>query len=362
MLTLVLVVLVIFLFLRNVSATIIPSLALPMSLIGTFAVMYVLGLQPRQPVADGAHALGRLRRGRRDRHAREHRPSHGEGRSRCSNAALDGSREIGFTIMSMTISLVAVFIPMLFLGGIVGRLFHEFAVTIGASILVSGFVSLTLTPMLCSRFLQPHARREARPVLRDHRGRVRAHARRSTSARSLGDGPPPDALAFSASFCSAPSCSFAIVPKGFMPSEDTAQLSATTETAQGTSFDDMVGTRGSWRRSCRPTRTSRASCRRSARAAATRRSNQGRFFMHLKDRRERTLERRRHRARAARASCRAFPACASSCRIRRRSRSAAARAKSLYQFTLQAPDIATLYHYAGDHRSEAARDLRTSPT
>ena len=80
-------------------------------------------------------------------------------------AALDGSREIGFTILSMTLSLAAVFIPVLFMGGIVGRLFHEFAVTIGVAILVSGFVSLTLTPMLCSRFLQPAGEEQPRPAL-----------------------------------------------------------------------------------------------------------------------------------------------------------------------------------------------------
>ena len=153
-LTLCLVVMVIFLFLRNISATIIPSLALPMSIVGTFAVMYLLGysldnlslmaltLSVGFVVDDAIVMLENI-----VRHIEMGKP--------VMQAALDGSGEIGFTILSMTLSLVAVFIPVLFMGGIVGRLFHEFAVTIGVAILVSGFVSLTLTPMMCSRFLRP---------------------------------------------------------------------------------------------------------------------------------------------------------------------------------------------------------------
>ncbi|MGZ4813453.1 MAG: efflux RND transporter permease subunit, partial [Terriglobales bacterium] len=155
-LSLVLVILVIFLFLRNVSATLIPSLALPFSLVGTFAVMYLLGysldnlslmaltLSVGFVVDDAIVMLENIVR----------HMEHGE---KPMQAAFRGSREIGFTIVSMTLSLAAVFIPVLFMGGIVGRLLHEFAVTIGAAILVSGVVSLSLTPMLCSRLLRPHA-------------------------------------------------------------------------------------------------------------------------------------------------------------------------------------------------------------
>ena len=152
LLALVLVVVVIFVFLRNVSATIIPSLALPMSIVGTFAVMYVFGYSLDNlslmaltlcvgfVVDDAIVMLENITR-------------HMEmGKSRMQ-ATLDGSKEIGFTIVSMTISLVAVFIPVLFMGGILGRLLHEFAVTIIVAVLISGFVSLTLTPMLCSRML-----------------------------------------------------------------------------------------------------------------------------------------------------------------------------------------------------------------
>src|SRR5712664_3580741 len=151
---LILVVLVIFLFLKNLSATVIPRIALPFSIIGTFSVMYLMGysldnlslmaltLSVGFVVDDAIVMLENIVR-------------HLEKGKRPMQAALDGAREIGFTILSMTLSLTAVFIPVLLMGGIIGRLFHEFAVTIGVAILVSGFVSLTLTPMLCSRFLRP---------------------------------------------------------------------------------------------------------------------------------------------------------------------------------------------------------------
>ena len=157
LLAIVLVVLVIFLFLRNLSATVIPSLALPMSIIGTFTAMYVLGysvdnlslmamiLAVGFVVDDAIVMLENIVR----------HMEHGES---VLQASLNGSQEIGFTILSMTFSLVAVFIPVLFMGGILGRLLHEFAVVITVAILVSGVVSLTLTPMLCSRFLRPHGK------------------------------------------------------------------------------------------------------------------------------------------------------------------------------------------------------------
>src|ERR1017187_3243980 len=152
-LTLALVVMGIFLFLRNFSATIIPSLALPMSIIGTFSVMYLLHysldnlslmaltLAVGFVVDDAIVMLENI-----VRHLEMGKPK--------LQAAIDGASEVGFTILSMTFSLAAVFIPFLFMGGIIGKLFHEFAVTIGVAILVSGFVSLTLTPMLSSRFLR----------------------------------------------------------------------------------------------------------------------------------------------------------------------------------------------------------------
>src|SRR5207247_5934711 len=154
-LTLGLVIMVIFVFLRNIWATIIPSLALPFSIIGTFAVMYLCGysldnlsmmaliLAIGFVVDDAIVVLENI-----VRHIEHGVPP--------MRAALEGAREVGFTVISMTISLAAVFIPLLFMGGILGRLFREFAVTISVAILISGVVSVTLTPMLASRFLRSH--------------------------------------------------------------------------------------------------------------------------------------------------------------------------------------------------------------
>jgi HAE1 family hydrophobic/amphiphilic exporter-1 len=154
-------------------------------------------------------------------------------------AALRGSREIGFTILSMTLSLVSVFIPVLFLGGLLGRLFHEFAVTIGVAILVSGVVSLTLTPMLCSRFLKPEGHKKHG---RFYNTTERAYERTlDVYMRSLEWAMQRRGLVmiFSAAILVGTGVLFVVVPKGFLPSEDTGRISATTETAEGTSYDNM---------------------------------------------------------------------------------------------------------------------------
>ncbi len=191
-----LVILVIFLFLRNVSATIIPSLALPMSIVGTFAVMYLLDysldnlslmaltLAVGFVVDDAIVVLENIVR-------------HMEEGENPYDAAVKGAQQIGFTIVSMTISLVAAFIPVLFMSGMLGRILREFAVTICVSILVSGFISLSLTPMLCSRYLRP-------PHDQKH------------------------------------GWFYSLVPKGFIPSEDTGQMLINTESAQGISYEQMV--------------------------------------------------------------------------------------------------------------------------
>ena len=169
---------VIFVFLRNVWATVIPSLALPFSIIGTFAVMYMLGysldnlsmmaliLSVGFVVDDAIVMLENIYR-------------HVEMGEDPLTASLVGSREIGFTIVSMTLSLAAVFIPVLFMGGVLGRLFREFSVTICVAILISGVVSVTLTPMLCSRFLKkPHKHGEESKFGQRHRAGLRQHAAR----------------------------------------------------------------------------------------------------------------------------------------------------------------------------------------
>jgi len=238
LLTIALVVMVIFLFLRNLSATIIPSLAVPLSIIGTFAVMYGLGytidiislmaltLCVGFVVDDAVVMLENIVR-------------HMEAGEDRMTAALKGAREIGFTILSMTLSLAAVFIPVLFMGGVVGRLLHEFAVVIGAAVIVSGIVSLTLTPMLCSRFLRP-----------PHGGHNRLYQlseRFFDGMRRVYDGSLKWTLrhrrttmvALLATFVLTVYL-FGVIRKGFIPNEDNGTIFAFTEAAQDISYDAMV--------------------------------------------------------------------------------------------------------------------------
>ncbi len=238
-LTLGLVVLVIYLFLRNVSATLIPSLALPFSIIGTFAVMYLLDysldnlsmmaliLSIGFVVDDAIVMLENIVR-------------HMEMGEQALPASLQGSREIGFTIVSMTLSLAAVFIPVLFMSGVLGRLFKEFAVTICVAILISGVVSVTLTPMLCSRFLRPpHEQRKSwfyRVTERMLDGMLRLYDR---TLQGVLRYRRTTMAAFFVVFA-ATAVMFIYIPKGFIPDQDTDQLIAITEAAQGTSFQQMV--------------------------------------------------------------------------------------------------------------------------
>jgi len=235
----VLVILVIFFFLRNVSATIIPSLALPMSIIGTFSAMYLLGysldnlslmaltLSVGFVVDDAIVMLENIVR-------------HSEMGKDRRQAAFDGSREIGFTILSMTLSLAAVFIPLLFMGGILGRLLHEFAVTITVAILVSGFVSLSLSPMLSSRFLKPprEGRRNRLYDLSERffDGMLRGY--KVSLSWVLGHGLLMLLLFVALLF--ATGYLFVVIPKDFIPSQDTGQIFGFTEGAQDISFESMV--------------------------------------------------------------------------------------------------------------------------
>ncbi|HCE42742.1 MAG TPA: acriflavine resistance protein B [Lentisphaeria bacterium] len=228
--SLILVVLVIWLFLRNVRATIIPSLALPMSIIGTFIIMYLLGynidnislmaltLSIGFVVDDAIVMLENI-----FRHAEMGKPAF--------QAALEGSKEICFTIISMTISLAAVFIPVLFMGGIVGRLFREFAVTIGVAVLVSGVVSLTLTPMMCSRFLGAHAvHRERRDTwfLKFYERTLRVVIRQKVLV-----------LLLSVAVLFVTVLLFKNIPKILLPEEDVGLIFGQTEGVQGISFESM---------------------------------------------------------------------------------------------------------------------------
>ncbi len=238
-LALALVVMVIFLFLRKTVATVIPSLTLPMAIVGTFSVMAVLDysldnlslmaltLAVGFVVDDAIVMLENI-----VRHLEMGKPP--------LQAALEGAREVGFTILSMTLSLAAVFIPLVFMGGIIGRLFREFAITIGVSILVSGFVSLTLTPMLCSRLLKAHGPEQHGRLFnateRIFQGMLRGYE------GSLGwvMRHRPLTLVFSVLILVFTVLLFNAVPKGLFPSDDTGLLNATTEAAQGTSFPEMV--------------------------------------------------------------------------------------------------------------------------
>src|SRR5215469_14554604 len=238
-LTIGLVVLVIFLFLRNVSATIIPSLALPMSIVGTFAIMYLLGysldnlslmaltLSVGFVVDDAIVMLENI-----VRHMEMGKPPY--------QAAVEGAKEIGFTIISMTISLAAVFIPVLFMGGIVGRLLHEFAVTIGVSILVSGFVSLTLTPMLCSRFLKAGSHQKHGYLYKKSEAVFDGMLRGYDWSLKKVMAHPFATLMLSFVVLGATVWLYISIPKGFLPSEDQGSIFAFTEGIQGISFDDMV--------------------------------------------------------------------------------------------------------------------------
>lgn len=238
LLTVCLVILVIFLFLRNISATFIASTALPLSIVGTFAAMKLLGhsldnlslmaltLAVGFVVDDAIVVLENI-----VRHMEMGKPR--------MQAAIDGGKEIAFTIISMTISLTAVFIPVLFMSGIVGRLFNEFAVVISVAILISGFVSLSLTPMMCSRFLKPPSE--------DH-GRLYNFFERGFDAvrdayRWTLDGVIRHRLAtVVVAFGTAAATYFVYVqlPVGFIPSQDTNQLSGTTEYSEDASFDVMA--------------------------------------------------------------------------------------------------------------------------
>jgi HAE1 family hydrophobic/amphiphilic exporter-1 len=239
LLALCLVVLVIFMFLRNLPATLIPSLALPMSIVGTFAVMYALDfsidnlslmaltLAVGFVVDDAIVMLENI-----SRHLEM-------GKDRLT-ATLDGAKEIGFTIVSMTLSLAAVFIPVVFMSGLIGRLLKEFAVTIVAAVLVSGFVSLSLTPMLCSRMLKPlHGGTHGRMYQAFERA---FDAMQSFYGRTLRVGVRHRFVVLLVFFGLVVATGFlgARIPKGFLPNDDTGQLFVFTQAAQDIGFDAMM--------------------------------------------------------------------------------------------------------------------------
>jgi len=239
LLTFVLVVFVIFIFLRSLAATLIPSVTLPVAIVATFAVMYLLDYSLDNLslmaltlcvgfiVDDAIVMLENISR-------------HMDMGKSAMRAAFDGSKEVGFTIVAMTVSLVAVFIPVLFMGGIVGRLLQEFSVTIAVAILVSCFVSLSLTPMMCSRFLKDtHHQKHGRLYnfaermfdgwlhLYDRTLRISLRHRFAT-------------FTFSLVVLAGTAYLFVLVPKGFLPTEDTSRFQVSLEGIQGIGFEELV--------------------------------------------------------------------------------------------------------------------------
>ena len=238
-LTVCLVVMVIFLFLRNISATLIPGVAVPLSIIGTFAVMYLLGyslnnlslmaltLSVGFVVDDAIVMLENIVRYMEMGHPR-------------MEAALLASKEIGFTIISMTISLVAVFIPVLFMGGIVGRLLHEFSVTIAVAILISGFVSLSLTPMLGSRFLRVSGQAHHGAIYRVLENGFNCLARWYDATLRIALHYQFATLMVAFAMLAGTLYLFFTMPTGFIPSQDSGFMFGVTMAGQDISFDAMA--------------------------------------------------------------------------------------------------------------------------
>jgi HAE1 family hydrophobic/amphiphilic exporter-1 len=345
-LTICLVVLVIFLFLRNLSATLIPSLALPFSIIGTFAAMYLMNfsidnislmaltLSVGFVVDDAIVMLENIVR----------HMEHGEG---VMEAALKGSKEIGFTILSMTLSLVAVFIPVLFMGGIMGRLLHEFAVTIGMAILISGFVSLTLTPMLCSRFLKPAGEvRHGRLYMVMEKffdGMLEAYDR--SLQRVLHYRRTVMAIIMVLTLITG--WLFVEIPKGFLPSEDTGQIFAFTEAVQGVSFEEMKAHQQKLAAIVAQDPNIAAFMSAVGAGGASSSGNTGRIMMRLKARDQRELSAdeiiQELKPKVAQVpGIRMFMQNLPAIRI------GGQLTKSQYQFTLQCPDREQLYRSATD--------------
>jgi len=338
-----LVVFVIFLFLRNLRATIIPSLALPIAIIGTFAVMYLanfsldnlslmaLILAVGFIVDDAVVMLENIVR-------------HLEAGDKPHEAALRGSREITFTIVSMTLSLVAVFLPVLFMGGILGRLFREFSITISAAILVSGMVSLTLTPMLASRFLKHAPESKGHPLYIYAERAFNAMLRFYELSLAWVLKRKFAAMMTAFVFLALTAALFWVVPAGFIPSEDTGRLSGFSEAGQGISFDDMVRHQKALAEIVQkdPNIEGFMSSISGYYSGGT---NTGRFFIKLKDRGQRKLSADQV-VQELRPKLMTVPGIRAFLQNPPAINIGGMMSKSQYQFTLQSPNTEQLYKYA----------------
>ena len=355
-LTLGLVILVIFVFLRNVWATVIPSLALPFSIIGTFSVMYMLDysldnlsmmaliLSIGFVVDDAIVMLENIYR-------------HIEAGEDPLKASLVGSSEIGFTIVSMTLSLAAVFIPLLFMTGILGRLFREFSVTICVAILISGVVSVTLTPMLCSRFLRrPKGHRPDGHGEKHEEGRLARATEAGFQAMLNGYDRTLQVVLrhrlltifAGGAMLVATVALLILVPKGFIPDQDTDQIAVTTEAAQGTAYDKLVEYQGEVADIIRrdPNVEALVSTVGGSAAQTLGGPNLGQIVVHLKPRDTRSeyanaiIEKLRPQLEKV-AGMQTYLQNPPTIRI------GGQVSKSLYQFSMQSPDRDELYHASG---------------
>ena len=344
-LTAILVVLVIFIFLRNVTATIIPALALPVSVIGTFAGMEVLGysidnlslmaltLSVGFVVDDAIVMLENIVR-------------HIENGERVLDAAFRGAREIAFTILSITLSLVAVFIPVLFMGGVVGRVFREFAVTISMTILISGFVSLTLTPMLCSRMLKaPQHGVKHNIFYRASEGGFNAMFRGYRWALTLVLRYRRVTLFITILSIVAAGYLFAVVPKGFFPLEDTGVIIGFTEAAQDTSVQAMAEHQREVARIVQADPNVAAVNAAIGAIGSQPALNTGRLFIQLKPRDERALDASQV-IQELRPKLAKVPGISTFMQSLQNINLGGRLAKSAYQYTLQDADTEELYRFA----------------
>ncbi len=353
LLSITLVVMVIFIFLRRLTATVIPSLAIIISIIATFAVMYLLKFSLNNlslmaltlcvgfVVDDAIVVLENIVR-------------HMEAGESAMDAARRGSSEIAFTVISMTISLAAVFLPVLFMGGILGRLFNEFAVTIGVAILISGFVSLTLTPMLCSRFLRPE-KRSSRKIGVTERSIKGMHTFYERTLR-LVMRHQVFTLLFTIATVFATAWGFVHIPKSFIPPEDIGQIYITTEAALDISYQAMVAHQLAAAEIVREHPGVEAFSSSVGAGGPNATANAGRFNVKLKPRKERAPAQQivaELRAQLAKVpGLRSYPQVPPAIRIGGMS------SKSPYQFTLASVDLQSLYKVA----PEVEERIRSIPS
>jgi HAE1 family hydrophobic/amphiphilic exporter-1 len=350
-----LVILVIFLFLRSASATIIPALAVPISLVGTCAAMYAFGFSINNMtllaltlsvgfvVDDAIVMLENIMR-------------HIEGGMRPFEAALKGAREIGFTIISITFSLIAVFIPVLLMGGVVGRVFREFAVTIAVAIVVSGFVSLTLTPMLCARVLRGHHEGEKKQIwlLRAFEAMFNSWIRAYEWSLERVIRYKVITLIVTFATIGGTVYLYLAIPKGFFPIEDTGLVIGITEGATDISFQSMVEHQAKVAELLRADKAIEYVNSTVGVGGPNATTNYGRIFIALKPKSERK-ETSNEVIQRLRRTTSTVPGMAVYFQNIQNINIGGRLAKSQYQYTLQSSDTEALFRLAPELRNKIAK-------